>query len=85
MKSVVKPKPTPPAPAEDRTLAKRFESRVRLSWLALLCERVWEALLWPFLVVSAFLVVTLLDLWSITPPLLHRCLLYTSPSPRDRS
>ena len=61
MKSVFRPKPTPPAPAEDRTLAKRFESRVRLSWLALLAERIWEALLWPFLVVSTFLVVTLLD------------------------
>ncbi len=75
MKSVFRPKPTPPAAAEDRTLAKRFESRVRLSWLALLAERFWEALLWPFLVVSAFLVVTLVDLWSITPPLLHRVLL----------
>ena len=75
MKSVFKAKQTPPPPAEDRTLAKRFESRVRLSWLALLAERIWEALLWPFLVVSAFLVVTLLDLWSITPPLLHRVLL----------
>jgi hypothetical protein len=40
MKSVLKPKPTSPAPAEDRTLAKRFESRVRLSWLALLAERI---------------------------------------------
>ena len=75
MKSVFKAKQTPPPPAEDRTLVKRFESRVRLSWLALLAERIWEALLWPFLVVSAFLVVTLLELWSITPPLFHRVLL----------
>lgn len=75
MKSVSRPKPTPPATAEDRTLAKRFESRVRLSWLALVAERIWEALLWPFLVICAFLVVTLLDLWSITPPLAHRVLL----------
>ena len=42
---------------------------MRLSRLALLFERVWEALLWPFFVVATFLVVTLLDLWSITPPL----------------
>lgn len=61
--------------ARDGALAKRFETRVRLSWLALLGERVWEALLWPFLVVSAFLIVSLLELWSLLPPLLHRVLL----------
>ena len=48
---------------------------MRLSWLALLGERIWEALLWPFLVVAAFLVVSLLELWSYLPPLLHRVLL----------
>jgi uncharacterized protein (TIGR02302 family) len=63
--------PSPKGP-EDDALAKRFERRVRLSWLALVGERVWEALLWPFLVIAAFLVVSLLELWSLLPPLAHR-------------
>jgi uncharacterized protein (TIGR02302 family) len=75
MKSVFRSKQTPPETPEDRALAKRFEQKVRLSLLALLFERIWEALLWPFFVVATFLVVTLLDLWSITPPLAHRVLL----------
>ena len=61
--------------AKDGALTRRFETRVRLSWLALLGERIWEALLWPFLVVAAFLVISLLELWSLLPPLLHRLLL----------
>ena len=68
-------KETPPETAEDKALASRFESRVRLSWLALFGERIWEALLWPFLVVASFLVFSLLELWSFLPPLLHRVLL----------
>jgi uncharacterized protein (TIGR02302 family) len=75
MKSVFRSKPTPPETPEDRALTKRFEQKVRLSLLAILFERVWEALLWPFFVVATFLVVSLLDLWSITPPLTHRVLL----------
>src|SRR3970282_2859205 len=75
MRSVFRSKEAPPETAEDDALAKRFEGRVRLSWLALLGERIWEALLWPFLVVTAFLVVSLLELWSLLPPLLHRVLL----------
>lgn len=75
MRSVFRPKESPPGKAEDNALASRFEARVRLSWLALLGERIWEALLWPFLVVAAFLVVSLLELWSLLPPLLHRVLL----------
>jgi uncharacterized protein (TIGR02302 family) len=75
MKSVFRSSKTPPETPEDRALAKRFEQKVRLSLLALLFERIWEALLWPFFVVATFLVVTLLDLWSITPPLAHRVLL----------
>ena len=67
-------RPSPKGP-EDSALAKRFEGRVRLSWLALFGERVWEALLWPFLVVAAFLVVSLLELWSLLPPLMHRVVL----------
>jgi uncharacterized protein (TIGR02302 family) len=75
MKSVFRRSKTPPETQEDRPLAKRFEQKVRLSLLALLFERIWEALLWPFFVIAAFLIVTLLDLWSITPPLTHRVLL----------
>ncbi len=75
MRSVFRPKETSPETAEDSALASRFEGRVRLSWLALLGERIWEALLWPFLVVAAFLVVSLLELWSVLPPLVHRVLL----------
>ena len=71
----VRAKETPPKGPEDGALAKRFEGRVRLSWLALFGERVWEALLWPFLVVAAFLVVSLLELWSLLPPLMHRVVL----------
>jgi uncharacterized protein (TIGR02302 family) len=56
----------------DRQLAARFERRVRLSRLALFAERLWEALLLPFVVVAVFLIVSLLDLWSLMPPLLHR-------------
>ena len=60
---------------EDTALARRFEWRVALSRLALVGERVWEALLWPFLVVAVFLILSLFDLWSVMPPLLHRGLL----------
>jgi len=75
MRSVFRSKETPPETAEDKALAGRFESRVRLSWLSLFGERIWEALLWPFLVVASFLVFSLLELWSFLPPLLHRALL----------
>ena len=75
MASKSRSKPAPQDVPEDGALAKRFERKVRLSWFALLAERVWEALLWPFIVVATFLVVSLLDLWSFTPPLLHRILL----------
>jgi len=66
---------TTPKTPEDSGLARRFERRVSLSWLALVGERVWEALLWPFLVVAAFMVVSLLELWSVLPPLAHRVVL----------
>lgn len=62
-------------PAPDKTLSRRFERRVALSRFALLAERVWEVLLWPFLVACAFLVVSLFDLWGVLPPLIHRILL----------
>ena len=76
MKSMrLRVKETTPKAPEDGNLARRFERRVRLSWLALFGERVWEALLWLFLVVAAFLVVSLLELWSVLPPLAHRLLL----------
>jgi uncharacterized protein (TIGR02302 family) len=75
MRSVFRSKDASPVKAEDKALASRFEARVRLSWLALLAEGIWEALLWPFLVIAAFLVISLLGLWSYLPPLLHRLLL----------
>ncbi|HUU67583.1 MAG TPA: TIGR02302 family protein [Methyloceanibacter sp.] len=61
--------------AEARALKTLFDRRVRLSWLALFAERVWEGLLWPFVVVCTFLVFTLLGGWSVMPPLAHRLLL----------
>jgi uncharacterized protein (TIGR02302 family) len=60
---------------EDKSLARSFEWRVALSGLALVGERAWEALLWPFIVLAAFLIVSLFDLWGLLPPLLHRALL----------
>jgi uncharacterized protein (TIGR02302 family) len=71
-------KSSPGDPKDDpeaASLKRRFESRVRLSWLALFAERAWEALLWPFVVVCAFLVFTLLGGWSLLPPLVHRIVL----------
>jgi len=68
-------RPTPKEAAEADALKRRFEARVRLSWLALFGERVWEALLWPFIVVAAFLVFTLFGGWGLMPPLVHRILL----------
>jgi len=75
MRSTVRAKDIPPKGPEDSGLVKRFETKVRLSWLALLAERVWETMLWPFLVIAAFLVVSLLELWSLLPPLAHRLVL----------
>ncbi len=75
MRSLFGLKPADPEATDGKALARRFERRVGLSRLALLAERVWEALLWPFLVIGVFLVVSLLDLWSVAPPLLHRVLL----------
>jgi uncharacterized protein (TIGR02302 family) len=75
MRSFLRANAPSPGKPDDTALAKRFEARVRLSWLALFGERIWEALLWPFLVLAAFLIVSLLELWSYMPPLLHRLLL----------
>ena len=75
MRSRLNPTRLAPNLTGDKTLAQRFEWRVRLSRLALVGERVWEALLWPFLVVCAFVVISLLELWSVLPPLLHKVLL----------
>jgi len=68
----------PPETPVDKALARRFEWRVALSRLALVAERTWEALLWPFVVLAAFLIISLFDLWSLLPPLLHRALLVVS-------
>jgi uncharacterized protein (TIGR02302 family) len=75
IKSVLRSKRLLAKSAEEKELARRFESRVRLSRLALLAERLWEALLWPFVVAAVFLIVSLLDLFSLMPPLAHRIVL----------
>ncbi len=75
MRNLFAGKKAPPEASEDKSLARRFEWRVSLSRFALIGERVWEALLWPFLVLAVFLILSLFDLWSVMPPLLHRALL----------
>jgi len=45
--------------------------RVGLARLILIFERVWRALLWPFLVVGCFLIVSLIGLWEILPHWAH--------------
>jgi uncharacterized protein (TIGR02302 family) len=65
----------PNEPSDEKENARRFERRVSLSRLALILERMWEALLWPFLVVSLFLIVSLFEIWGALPPLAHRILL----------
>ena len=56
----------------DKLPSRNFERRVRLSLLSVWGERLWEALLWPFLVVATFLVLTLFDVWRYLPPVVHR-------------
>src|SRR5262249_24092100 len=63
---------TTPEKPEDSALHPRFQPKARLSLLA---ERFWCALAWPFLVVALFLVVSLVELWSLMSPLLHRVVL----------
>ena len=75
MRDLFARKKAPPDTPEDKSLARRFEWRVGLSRLALIGERVWEALLGPFVVLAAFLILSMFDLWSALPPLLHRALL----------
>jgi uncharacterized protein (TIGR02302 family) len=66
----------PTEPSDEKVNARRFERRVSLSRFALILERMWEALLWPFLVISLFLIVSLFELWGALPPLAHRILLF---------
>lgn len=75
MRSIFRSQETASRTGDDAALTRRFERRVRLSWLALFAERVWEALLWPFLVAATFVVASLFELWSLMPPLLHRVVL----------
>lgn len=75
MPSFFGPRPTTDQPNPDKTLSQRLERRVGLSRLALAGERIWETLLWPFLVGGTFLIVSLLELWSLLPPLAHRIVL----------
>jgi uncharacterized protein (TIGR02302 family) len=77
MRNLFARKKAAPDTPGDKSLARRFEWRVGLSRLALVGELVWEALLWPFLVLAAFLILSMFDVWSALPPLLHRVLLVT--------
>jgi uncharacterized protein (TIGR02302 family) len=45
--------------------------RVVLAKLILIFERVWRALLWPFLVAGCFLVVSLIGIWGMLPLWAH--------------
>lgn len=62
----------PPSPGEAE---RSLDRKVRLSAAVLLFERVWRALLWPFLVVGAFLLVSLGGLWSHLAGWPHKVLL----------
>lgn len=75
MRSLPGQKQTTPEAAPSDAIARRFERRVRLSQTAILGERMWEALLWPFVVLALFLIVSLFDIWPLLPPLAHRALL----------
>jgi len=51
----------------ERVLGRRVE----LAKLILIFERVWRALLWPFLVVGCFLIASLIGVWSWLPAWAH--------------
>jgi uncharacterized protein (TIGR02302 family) len=59
----------------DKALSRSFERRVRLSLLALAGERIWEALLWPFLTLGLFVLVSMFGLWGSLPANAHHLLL----------
>jgi uncharacterized protein (TIGR02302 family) len=46
--------------------------KVRLAQACIGFERAWRALLWPFAVAGCFLLLTLGEIWSLLPPLLHQ-------------
>jgi uncharacterized protein (TIGR02302 family) len=75
MRNLFAAKKAPQGKPEDKSLARSFEWRVAMSRLALVAERTWEALLWPFIVLAVFLIISLFDLWSVLPPLVNRALL----------
>ena len=74
-KSVCRQGNRPRTTPEDNALARRFEWRVGLSRLALIGERIWEALLWPFLVRRGLSHCFAVRSVERLPPLLHRGLL----------
>lgn len=53
------------AEGSERVLA-RLDRQIALSKLALLWERLWPALIWPFFAIGFFLVFSWLGLWSFT-------------------
>ncbi len=52
-----------------------LDRKVALARATLLFERLWRAMLWPFVVVGLFLIVSLGGLWELLPPTGHSVLL----------
>ena len=46
--------------------------KVRIAQVVIAFERVWRALLWPFLVTGGFVLLTLAEVWSALPVLAHK-------------
>ncbi|MCG8561199.1 MAG: TIGR02302 family protein [Hyphomicrobiales bacterium] len=65
--------PRSPAPSGGAT--RLLNRKVRLSLLALAMERAWRGLLWPFVAVALFVLVSLMGLWTLLPDWAHKTLL----------
>ncbi len=46
--------------------------KVRLAQAGIVFERAWRSLLWPFAVAGCFMLLTLGEVWSLLPPLVHK-------------
>ncbi len=46
--------------------------KVRLAQAGIMFERVWRVLLWPFAVAGCFMLITLGEVWSLLPPMVHK-------------
>ncbi|MGI9382618.1 MAG: TIGR02302 family protein, partial [Methyloligellaceae bacterium] len=67
--------PRNPRPAPSGGATRLLNRKVRFSLLALAAERIWRALLWPFVVTAIFALVSLLGLWPMLPDWAHKTLL----------